>query len=173
LNLSPSLHSCKLEARVVSTWTKHSCFRARSNTFTAFKRHTSVISVERSNTQIANMKPQSAKPSLSVEEDPLRATATTGSSITRARARGSSVSQVEQGCIYNMSDCYDRLRAMVPHISANRRMSKVEILQNVIDYIQDLESALELPNLQMSNFVNDSTDSKTGRVPLSTISYNC
>lgn len=72
-----------------------------------------------------------------------------------------------------MSDCYERLRAMVPHIPANRRMGKVEILQHVIDYIQDLESALELPNLQMSNFVKDSTDSKTGRVPLSTISYNC
>lgn len=62
---------------------------------------------------------------------------------------------------------------MVPHIPADRRMSKVEILQHVIDYIQDLESALELPHLQMGNLVNDPEDSKTGRVPLSTISYNC
>ena len=60
---------------------------------------------------------------------------------------------------------------MVPDIPARRRMSKVEILQHVIDYIQDLESALELPHLQMNNFVKDST-TKTDRVPLSTISYN-
>ncbi|XP_020614719.1 DNA-binding protein inhibitor ID-3-B-like [Orbicella faveolata] len=104
------------------------------------------------------MKPQSAKPSLSVDEDSLRSTSTTASSISRASARSSSGSQVEQGCIYNMSDCYERLRAMVPDIPARRRMSKVEILQHVIDYIQDLESALELPHLQTNNFVKDSTN---------------
>lgn len=71
-----------------------------------------------------------------------------------------------------MDDCYARLRAMVPHIPADRRMSKVEILQHVIDYIQDLESALELPNLQINNFVKNSADKKTSRVPLKTISYN-
>lgn len=118
------------------------------------------------------MKPQSAKPSLSVGEDSLRSTSTTASSISRASARSSSGSQVEQGCIYNMSDCYERLRAMVPDIPAHRRMSKVEILQHVIDYIQDLESALELPHLQINNFVKDPANDKTGRVPLSTISYN-
>lgn len=117
------------------------------------------------------MKPQSAKPSLSVDEDSLRSTSTTASRITRASARSSSGSQVEQGCIYNMNDCYERLRAMVPDLPARRRMSKVEILQHVIDYIQDLESALELPHLQMNNFVKDPTN-KTDRVPLSTISYN-
>lgn len=117
------------------------------------------------------MKPQSAKPSLSVDEDSLRSTSTTASRITRASARSSSGSQVEQGCIYNMNDCYERLRAMVPDLPVRRRMSKVEILQHVIDYIQDLESALELPHLQMNNFVKDPTN-KTDRVPLSTISYN-
>ena len=63
---------------------------------------------------------------------------------------------------------------MVPHIPVNRRMSKVEILQHVIDYIQDLESALELPQLQTSDdFVEpESSDQRTARVPLSTISYN-
>lgn len=122
--------------------------------------------------QNTNMKPQPAKPSLRVDEDALRSTTTTASSISRASARSSSGSQVEQGCIYNMSVCYERLRAMVPDIPARRRMSKVEILQHVIDYIQDLESALELPHLHMNNFVKDSTNNKTDRVPLSTISYN-
>ena len=79
-------------------------------------------------------------------------------SITRASARSSSGSQVEQGCIYNMDDCYERLRAMVPDIPARRRMSKVEILQHVIDYIQDLESALELPHLQVNNFLKGSNE---------------
>lgn len=47
LNLSPSLHSCELEnPRSESTWTKHSCFRAQPNTFTAFKRRTSVSSFD-------------------------------------------------------------------------------------------------------------------------------
>lgn len=118
------------------------------------------------------MKPQSAKSGLHAREDSLHSTTTTTSSISRARARNTSASYLEQGCIYNMDDCYARLRAMVPHIPANRRMSKVEILQHVIDYIQDLESALELPNLQMNNFVKNSADKKTSRVPLKTISYN-
>ena len=38
---------------------------------------------------------------------------------------------------------------MVPDIPSRRRMSKVEILQHVIDFIQDLESALELPHLHV------------------------
>lgn len=61
---------------------------------------------------------------------------------------------------------------MVPHIPANRRMSKVELLQHVIDYIQDLESALELPNLQTPDNIAAQESNRTARVPLSTISYN-
>lgn len=63
---------------------------------------------------------------------------------------------------------------MVPDIPNNRRMSKVEILQHVIDYIQDLESALELPDLQSANNIvmEELSPNREPRVPLSTISYN-
>ncbi|TRZ25373.1 hypothetical protein HGM15179_001691 [Zosterops borbonicus] len=43
----------------------------------------------------------------------------------------------------DMNDCYSRLRKLVPTIPPNKRVSKVEILQHVIDYILDLQLALE------------------------------
>lgn len=62
---------------------------------------------------------------------------------------------------------------MVPDMPTNRRVSKVEILQHVIDYIQDLESALEMPNWQSTASEETPTNNRGPRVPLSTISYNC
>ena len=120
------------------------------------------------------MKPQVSKSQDIDRDDLLHSTVTTSTSIDRVRERESSSSSLlEQGCIYNMSDLYQRLRAMVPHIQTNRRMSKVEILQHVIDYIQDLESALELPQLQTPDIVKEESNvNRTTRVPLSTISYN-
>lgn len=120
------------------------------------------------------MKAQGSKPRTNAKDDSLHSTVPTSSSISRVHERASRSSHLEQGCIYNMSDCYERLKAMVPHIAVNRRMSKVEILQHVIDYIQDLESALELPHLQTVDTLvkPESSDSRTARVPLSTISYN-
>ena len=116
------------------------------------------------------MKPQGSKSRVTDKDDSLHSTAITSSSISRV----SRSALLEQGCIYNMSDCYERLRAMVPHIPVNRRMSKVEILQHVIDYIQDLETALELPQLQTADNLEtpESSDNRTSRVPLSVISYN-
>ncbi|XP_053458767.1 DNA-binding protein inhibitor ID-4 [Nycticebus coucang] len=43
----------------------------------------------------------------------------------------------------DMNDCYSRLRKLVPTIPPNKKVSKVEILQHVIDYILDLQLALE------------------------------
>ncbi|NXX13597.1 ID4 inhibitor, partial [Podargus strigoides] len=43
----------------------------------------------------------------------------------------------------DMNDCYSRLRKLVPTIPPNKRVTKVEILQHVIDYILDLQLALE------------------------------
>lgn len=120
---------------------------------------------------LSNMKPQSSKSRATDSEDLLHSTVTNSSTNSRTRERVRP-SLIEQGCVYNMSDCYERLRAMVPHIPANRRMSKVELLQHVIDYIQDLESALELPNLQTPDNIAAQESNRTARVPLSTISYN-
>ncbi|XP_077587352.1 DNA-binding protein inhibitor ID-3 [Stigmatopora nigra] len=43
----------------------------------------------------------------------------------------------------DMNDCYSRLAALVPSIPRNKTVSQVEILQHVIDYIFDLQIALE------------------------------
>ncbi|XP_066272821.1 DNA-binding protein inhibitor ID-2-A-like [Branchiostoma lanceolatum] len=47
--------------------------------------------------------------------------------------------------LYNMdmNDCYSKLRELVPTIPSNKKMSRIEILQHVIDYIQDLQTALD------------------------------
>ncbi|XP_062848311.1 DNA-binding protein inhibitor ID-4 [Trichomycterus rosablanca] len=42
----------------------------------------------------------------------------------------------------DMNDCYSRLKRLVPTIPQNRRVSRVEILQHVIDYILDLQLEL-------------------------------
>lgn len=120
------------------------------------------------------MKPDYVKSRAIDKEDLLNTSVISSSSVPRVRERGSRSSLLEHGCIYNMSDCYERLRAMVPDIPNNRRMSKVEILQHVIDYIQDLESALELPDLQSANNIvmEELSPNREPRVPLSTISYN-
>lgn len=45
--------------------------------------------------------------------------------------------------LYDMNDCYCKLMELVPSIPQNRKVSKMEILQHVIDYIFDLQIALE------------------------------
>ncbi|XP_075874127.1 DNA-binding protein inhibitor ID-3 [Nelusetta ayraudi] len=43
----------------------------------------------------------------------------------------------------DMNDCYSKLKELVPSIPRNESVSQVEILQHVIDYIFDLQIALE------------------------------
>uniref|UniRef100_A0A3Q2FM92 DNA-binding protein inhibitor ID-4 n=1 Tax=Cyprinodon variegatus TaxID=28743 RepID=A0A3Q2FM92_CYPVA len=45
--------------------------------------------------------------------------------------------------LYNMNDCYSKLKELVPSILQNKNVSKMEILQHVIDYILDLQIALD------------------------------
>ncbi|XP_045570079.1 DNA-binding protein inhibitor ID-4 [Salmo salar] len=50
----------------------------------------------------------------------------------------------EQLCLQDdMNHCYSRLKRLVPTIPQDKKVSKVEILQHVIDYILDLQLALE------------------------------
>ncbi|XP_054840993.1 DNA-binding protein inhibitor ID-4 [Eublepharis macularius] len=59
-------------------------------------------------------------------------------------SKGSSEAAAGALCLQcDMNDCYSRLRKLVPTIPPNKRVSKVEILQHVIDYILDLQLALE------------------------------
>uniref|UniRef100_A0A8D0FFA4 DNA-binding protein inhibitor ID-4 n=1 Tax=Strix occidentalis caurina TaxID=311401 RepID=A0A8D0FFA4_STROC len=50
--------------------------------------------------------------------------------------------QAAAALLYDMKGCYSRLRALVPTLPRHRRVSKVELLQHVIDYIWDLQLAL-------------------------------
>ncbi|KAK6297229.1 hypothetical protein J4Q44_G00318120 [Coregonus suidteri] len=45
--------------------------------------------------------------------------------------------------LYNMNDCYTKLKELVPSLPQNKNVSKIEILQHVIDYILDLQIALD------------------------------
>ncbi|TMS21448.1 DNA-binding protein inhibitor ID-3-A, partial [Larimichthys crocea] len=47
------------------------------------------------------------------------------------------------GALCDMNDCYSKLKELVPSIPQNQSVSQVEILQHVIDYIFDLQIALE------------------------------
>nr|XP_008107008.2 PREDICTED: DNA-binding protein inhibitor ID-4 [Anolis carolinensis] len=58
--------------------------------------------------------------------------------------KGNEVDEPAALCLQcDMNDCYSRLRKLVPTIPPHKRVSKVEILQHVIDYILDLQLALE------------------------------
>uniref|UniRef100_A0A8C5LV24 Inhibitor of DNA binding 3 n=1 Tax=Leptobrachium leishanense TaxID=445787 RepID=A0A8C5LV24_9ANUR len=60
------------------------------------------------------------------------------------------------GLLYDMNDCYSKLRELVPGIPQGSKLSQVEILQHVIDYIFDLQIVLgeekQQLNLQKSEF---------------------
>lgn len=60
-------------------------------------------------------------------------------SISRSR----SPSEEPVGTLNDMNDCYSRLKELVPSIPQNKSVSQMEILQHVIDYIFDLQIALE------------------------------
>ncbi|XP_077384105.1 DNA-binding protein inhibitor ID-4 [Festucalex cinctus] len=65
----------------------------------------------------------------------------TKQSLAVARSR---MAEEDRHCLqYDMNDCYSRLKRLVPTIPQDKKVSKVEILQHVIDYILDLQLALE------------------------------
>ncbi|XP_048406038.1 DNA-binding protein inhibitor ID-1 [Stegostoma tigrinum] len=45
--------------------------------------------------------------------------------------------------LYDMNGCYTKLKELVPTLPQNKKVSKVEILQHVIDYIWDLQLELD------------------------------
>ncbi|XP_072552122.1 DNA-binding protein inhibitor ID-1-like [Salminus brasiliensis] len=47
--------------------------------------------------------------------------------------------------LQDMNSCYSKLKELVPTLPANKKHSKVEILQHVIDYIWDLQVELDSP----------------------------
>uniref|UniRef100_A0A3P9LFE2 Inhibitor of DNA binding 1, HLH protein n=1 Tax=Oryzias latipes TaxID=8090 RepID=A0A3P9LFE2_ORYLA len=47
--------------------------------------------------------------------------------------------------LQDMNSCYSKLKELVPTLPTNKKASKVEILQHVIDYIWDLQIELDEP----------------------------
>jgi len=74
--------------------------------------------------------------------------------------------------LYNMNDCYSKLKELVPSIPQNKSVSKMEILQHVIDYILDLQIALD-SNVALtahgSSTQHSPVRSSPSRTPLTTL----
>ena len=73
---------------------------------------------------------------------PLRSRPGSGGLLPGRRIRGKSPVLPEEG-LSDMERCYRLLRAMVPGLRPDRSLSRVDLLQHVIDYILDLQTALE------------------------------
>ncbi|KAK1173397.1 DNA-binding protein inhibitor ID-4 [Acipenser oxyrinchus oxyrinchus] len=69
---------------------------------------------------------------------------------------------------YDMNDCYSRLKRLVPTIPRDKNVSRVEILQHVIDYILDLQFALEANPVLLSQ-QHGNCPSANRRAPLSAL----
>ncbi|XP_061107148.1 DNA-binding protein inhibitor ID-2a [Conger conger] len=70
--------------------------------------------------------------------------------------------------LYNMNDCYTKLKELVPSIPQNKNVSKMEILQHVIDYILDLQIALD-SNSAVTSLHHQRPGPATSRTPLTTL----
>lgn len=63
--------------------------------------------------------------------------------IARSSNNKSPALEEPMNLLYDMNDCYSKLRELVPGIPQGTKLSQVEILQHVIDYIFDLQIVLE------------------------------
>lgn len=71
--------------------------------------------------------------------------------------------------LYNMNDCYSKLKELVPSIPQNKKVSKMEILQHVIDYILDLQIALDSHPSIVSLHHQRPGQNAASRTPLTTL----
>ncbi|CAL9704317.1 unnamed protein product [Knipowitschia caucasica] len=66
--------------------------------------------------------------------------------------------------LQDMNNCYSKLKELVPTLPTNKKASKVEILQHVIDYIWDLQVELDEPERSRQHSANG-----VPRTPLTTL----
>merc|ERR1712035_108807 len=66
--------------------------------------------------------------------------------------------------LQDMNSCYSKLKELVPPLPTNKKASKVEILQHVIDYIWDLQVELDEPEKSRQLSVGS-----VARTPLTTL----
>ncbi|KZC12137.1 Protein extra-macrochaetae [Dufourea novaeangliae] len=59
-----------------------------------------------------------------------------------------------------------KLRSLVPDMPRKRKLSKLEVIQRVIEYICDLQTTLEETNEPGSGIVKTTTTTTTARQPL-------
>ncbi|KAG8124242.1 hypothetical protein E2320_019565, partial [Naja naja] len=71
--------------------------------------------------------------------------------------------------LYNMNDCYSKLKELVPSIPQNKKVSKMEILQHVIDYILDLQIALDTHPSIVTLHHQRPGQNPSSRTPLTTL----
>ncbi|KAJ8270987.1 hypothetical protein GJAV_G00121500 [Gymnothorax javanicus] len=71
--------------------------------------------------------------------------------------------------LYNMNDCYSKLKELVPSLPQNKNVSKMEILQHVIDYILDLQIALDSNSTIVSLPHHQRPGQTPSRTPLTTL----
>lgn len=65
--------------------------------------------------------------------------------------------------LQDMNSCYSKLKELVPTLPANKKASKMEILQHVIDYIWDLQVELDSVGMNRQQAPSGS------RTPLTTL----
>lgn len=81
------------------------------------------------------------------------------------------------GVLCDMNDCYSRLKELVPSLPQDRSVTKMEILQHVIDYILDLQIALDSssdnpqPQPQRRPGVSSSTEEEISSFQVKTNSW--
>ncbi|XP_036387304.1 DNA-binding protein inhibitor ID-1-like [Megalops cyprinoides] len=68
--------------------------------------------------------------------------------------------------LQDMNSCYSKLKELVPTLPANKKASKMEILQHVIDYIWDLQVELDEPGMNRQQATGSSS---LNRSPLTTL----
>lgn len=104
---------------------------------------------------------------------PVRSFRKNGASVTEQSlgvSRSSSKSPADDplSLLYNMNDCYSKLKELVPSIPQNKHVSKMEILQHVIDYILDLQIALD-SHSAINTLHHPRAGQGSSRSPLTTI----
>ncbi|XP_037634838.1 DNA-binding protein inhibitor ID-1 [Sebastes umbrosus] len=85
-------------------------------------------------------------------------------SLTIAKCKIPLLDEQMSAFLHDMNSCYSKLKELVPTLPTNKKASKVEILQHVIDYIWDLQVELDEPEKSRQHSAGGVT-----RTPLTTL----
>ena len=100
--------------------------------------------------------------------------------VAKGRMPGSPSSPSDVIVAEEMQELLCKLKDLVPYMPKNKKLSKLEIIQYVIDYISDLQYTLDSPaaisstslsEQRQQQHVSNSSPFASFRQPLSTLSY--